>query len=201
MVEHRPKRQCPCILAGAGFVTISHLLDIVIVSPETMLGQSREASFTEIYSRYSRDVYRFALYLSGDPNLADDITSETFLRVWLSDTPIRMNTVKSWLLAIARNLFLHELRYLRRIRELPAEICLPDSVVNTVQAKQELTRAMAALATLPEVDRSALLLRSLHACSYQEIASILGISLASAKVKIHRARLHLSQLRDGEVSL
>jgi len=166
-----------------------------------MLGQSREASFTELYLRYSRDVYRFALYLSGDPNLADDITSETFLRVWLSDTPIRMNTVKSWLLTIARNLFLHELRYMRRTQKLPADVCLPESVVNTVQAKQELARAMAALATLPEVDRSALLLRSLHACSYQEIASILEISLASAKVKIHRARLHLNQLRHGEVSL
>jgi len=170
------------------------------VSPERVLGQSLEASFTDLYSRYSRDVYRFALYLSGDPNLAEDITSETFLRVWLTDTPIRLNTVKSWLLTIARNLFRHELRRLRRTQELPVELRLPDSVVNTVQAKQELARVMAALDTLPEVDRSALLLRALHACSYQEIAAILGISLASAKVKIHRARLHLSQLRDGKVS-
>ena len=67
-----------------------------------MLGQSREASFTELYSRYARDVYRFALYLSGDSKLAEDITSETFLRVWVTDTPIRLETVKPWLLTIVR---------------------------------------------------------------------------------------------------
>ena len=84
----------PAYVTWAGrFCNHFPLLDIVIVSPEP-LGHSRETSFTELYSRYSRAVYRFALYLSGDPNLADDITSETFLRVWLSDTPIRMNTVK-----------------------------------------------------------------------------------------------------------
>jgi DNA-directed RNA polymerase specialized sigma24 family protein len=40
--------------------------------------------FHDLYESYSRDVYRFALYLSGDPALADDITSETFVRVWSS---------------------------------------------------------------------------------------------------------------------
>jgi RNA polymerase sigma-70 factor (ECF subfamily) len=53
---------------------------------------------------------------------------------------------------------------------------------------------MADLGALPEIDRSALLLR-VEGCAYQEIAAILGISLASAKVKVHRARLRLGQLR------
>jgi len=60
--------------------------------------------FHDLYERYSRDVYRFALYLSGDPALADDITSETFVRVWSSREPIRFATVKGYLLTIARNL-------------------------------------------------------------------------------------------------
>ncbi|MGA3318760.1 MAG: RNA polymerase sigma factor [Candidatus Korobacteraceae bacterium] len=176
-------------------------MDIVSVSPETMLGQSREASFTELYSRYARDVYRFALYLSGDSKLAEDITSETFLRVWVTDTPIRLETVKSWLLTIVRNLFLHELRHLRRTQELPLDLCSPNSLTAAVQAKQELANLMAAVASLPEIDRSALLLRSLEGCSYQEIAAILGISLASAKVKVHRARLRLGQLKNSEGNL
>lgn len=171
------------------------------MSPETKLGQSREASFTELYSRYARDVYQFVLYLSGDSNVAEDITSETFLRVWLTDTPIRLETVKSWLLTIARNLFRHELRHLHRTQELPTDLRGPDSVVPAVQARQELAHVMSALATLPEMDRSAVLLRSVEGCSYQEIAAILGISLASAKVKVHRARLRLGQLRNGGMSL
>ena len=60
---------------------------------------------------------------------------------------------------------------------------------------------MAAVASLPEIDRSGLLLRSLEGCSYQEIAAILGISLASAKVKVDRARLRLGQLKNSEGNL
>ena len=39
-----------------------------------------DVDFHDLYSRHARDVHRFALYLSGDAALADDITSETFLR-------------------------------------------------------------------------------------------------------------------------
>ena len=49
--------------------------------------------FHELYTRYARDVHRFALYLSGDAALADDITSETFVRAWNSAAPIREATV------------------------------------------------------------------------------------------------------------
>ena len=62
--------------------------------------------FHELYDRYSRDVYRFALYLSGDPALADDIASETFIKLWSSPEPVRFATVKAYLLTIARNLWL-----------------------------------------------------------------------------------------------
>ena len=38
--------------------------------------------FHSLFERYSQDVYRFALYLSGDPSLAEEITQETFVRAW-----------------------------------------------------------------------------------------------------------------------
>lgn len=38
--------------------------------------------FATLYAEHARDVQRFALFLSGDPALADDITSETFIRAW-----------------------------------------------------------------------------------------------------------------------
>ena len=50
----------------------------------------------DLYSRYAGDVHRFALYLSGNAALADDLTSETFLRAWNSSTPIRESTVKAF---------------------------------------------------------------------------------------------------------
>jgi RNA polymerase sigma-70 factor, ECF subfamily len=58
--------------------------------------------FGSLYQRYSRDVLRFALYLTGSRSEAEDIVSETFVRAWLSASPIRDGTVKSYLLAIAQ---------------------------------------------------------------------------------------------------
>jgi RNA polymerase sigma-70 factor (ECF subfamily) len=68
------------------------------VDTESMPSEAKATSFVELYGAYARDVYRFALYLSGDSALAQDITSETFLRVWLAKDPVRAGSVKAWLL-------------------------------------------------------------------------------------------------------
>src|SRR5437867_9180685 len=68
----------------------------------------------ELYRRYSQDVFRFSFWLSGDRSEAEDITSETFVRAWAGADDLRMSTVKAYLLAIARNLFLHRRRRGRR---------------------------------------------------------------------------------------
>jgi len=70
--------------------------------------------FGSLYQRYSRDVLRFALYLTGSRSEAEDIVSETFVRAWLSGGPIRIVTVKSYLLAIARNLHIERHRHRAR---------------------------------------------------------------------------------------
>ena len=64
--------------------------------------------FGTLYTKYAPDVFRFAMYLSGNRSEAEDITSETFVRAWTAPEPIAMATVKGYLLTIARNLFLQE---------------------------------------------------------------------------------------------
>ncbi len=54
---------------------------------------------------------------------------------------------------------------------------------------------LAALQTLPEIDRAALAMRSEDQLPYDEIARVLGLSLSAVKVKIHRARLKLAEAR------
>src|SRR5215831_11611476 len=75
-------------------------------------------AFREIYERYYRDVYRFALFLSGHPSKADDLTAETFVRAWTARDRIRQTTVRSYLLTITRNLYLDEKRASSRLAPL-----------------------------------------------------------------------------------
>ena len=157
--------------------------------------------FHELYESYSRDVYRFALYLSGDPALADDVTSETFIRVWSSPEPVRLATVKAYLLTIARNLWLMERR--RCLRRQGLDETIPDSgqsPLRRVEVKDELDKVLRALQEFPEVDRAALLMRADEGLPYEEIAVALGLPVATVKVKVHRARLRLAQIRNPGVS-
>jgi RNA polymerase sigma-70 factor (ECF subfamily) len=154
--------------------------------------------FTALYKKHAPDVYRFALYLSGERGEAEDITSETFVRAWTSPGPIEMATVKSYLFTIARNLFLQGLRKKSRHVALDVEMRDPQAGPHVqAERKEKLHSVMAELQRLPEASRSALLMRAVDGMAYEEIAQVLGISLSAVKVKIHRARLALAGLRDA----
>ncbi len=154
--------------------------------------------FGALYKKYAPDVYRFALYLSGEHGEAEDITSETFVRAWTSPEPIRMATVKGYLFTIARNLFLQGLRKTSRHVVLDEDLRDPQASPYTqAKGKEELSAVLAGLQKLPEIDRAALLMRAFDEMPYEEIAQSLGISLAAVKVKIHRARLALAGVRDA----
>src|SRR4029434_6907062 len=62
-------------------------------------------SFRELYDRYYPDVFRFALFLTGDVARAEDLTADTFVRAWTARDRIRQETVRAYLLTITRNLF------------------------------------------------------------------------------------------------
>ena len=155
------------------------------------------SDFEDLYRRYAPDVYRFALYLSGSPAQAEDLASETFVRVWTARDNIRTASVKAYLFTIARNLHVDGRRREARNVELP-ELLFDPSPGPDVEAqdKQALDTVLRALQQIPEIDRAALLMRAQDGLPYEEIAAALGIPLASARVKVHRARLRLADLRD-----
>jgi RNA polymerase sigma-70 factor (ECF subfamily) len=157
-------------------------------------------TFHEIYERHAQDVYRYACWLSGSADAADDITSETFARAWAGRDAIRTETVKAYLFAIARNLYLQENRKAKRMTGLsPIQADPNPGPAQLTESRLELVRAMEAVQTLPEVDRAAFLLRVQHELPYEEIARILQLPLTTVKVKIHRARLKLAALKIGEI--
>lgn len=152
--------------------------------------------FHSLYQSYAPQVYRFALFLCGEPALADDITSETFVRAWTARGKIREATVKAYLFTIARNLYRDHLRREKRNTEL--EDSIPDSgpgLADRTEHKAELSAVMAALSQLPEADRAAVLMRAQEEMPYEEIAQVLNLPVTTVKVKVHRARLKLMQVR------
>ena len=151
-----------------------------------------------LYQRYAGAVRRFALYLCGDVMMADEITSDTFVRAWMAADRIRQPTVKSYLFTIARNAYVDLLR--RAARQTQLDEDMPDTRISTqtqMEQSAEVRAVLRALQHLPEMDRAVLLMRTFDEMPYEEIAETLGIPVVSARVRVHRARLKLMQTRQA----
>jgi len=150
--------------------------------------------FEMLYRQYASAVFRFAWGLCGDRSTAEDIVSETFVRLLTKAPRIETRTALAYLLAVARNTYLTGQR--KRPREVPLPEQLPTLACDPVvrlddQARLEVV--LQALGSLPEGEKAALLLRVDYDLPYEEIASVLGTSVGAAKVRVHRARLRLTR--------
>jgi RNA polymerase sigma-70 factor (ECF subfamily) len=154
-------------------------------------------TFEDLYRDHAADVHRFALYLTGDPAEAEDIASETFVQAWAADAPLKARTLRAYLFSIARNLHRRAHRQSRQLAAFGEQA--PDEapgLERELAGRSALAALLARLQALPEPDRAALLLRAFHGLAYDEIATALGLSVAAAKVKVHRARITLQNLRN-----
>jgi RNA polymerase sigma-70 factor (ECF subfamily) len=149
-------------------------------------------NFKDLYESYANEVYRFALWLAGDSLEAEDITSETFIRAWVHNSKIRTETLKAYLFAISRNIYLQHQR--KKKRQVVLVDIHPDPAPGPgelTESQLKLQRVQRVLQTLPEIDRAAFVLRVQHGLSYVEIARALELSLSTAKVKVYRVRKKL----------
>jgi len=145
--------------------------------------------FRELYERYYADVYRFAVFLTGNVARAEDLAADTFVRAWVARDRIRQNTVRAYLLTITRNLYRDALRASRLKVPLDEQIAdeAPAADVR-VERASALQQIRTRLRRVARGDRRALLLYVIRDMSYAEIATTLGVSVGAVKSRIFRAR-------------
>jgi len=165
-----------------------------------LLGGDKEA-FAELYRRRHGNVYRFALYMTGRPEIADDVAQETFMTL-INKTAAYDETkgaVNSFLLGIARNQVLRRLRQERPtvpVDEHHEEI---DKNVarrhfsHSVVRKEEIDAVRKAVLSLPEHYREVVILCELQEMSYAETAHIMNCAVGTVRSRLHRARALLAE--------
>lgn len=154
----------------------------------------------KLYRQHASAVFRFAWGLCGDRDEAEDLVSETFVRLLTRSPAIRTRTALAYLLAVARNAYLSRQR--KKRRELPISLdALPatqSSPLTALDNRARLEATIRALRGLPDGERAALLLRVDHNLPYEDIAITLGTTVGAAKVRVHRARMRLSEALKSE---
>lgn len=155
--------------------------------------------FEEMLSVYRAEIYRYALRLTGSASDADDLFQETFFKAFKAYRRLPDDAnVRAWLYRIATNTFLSERRKLQRQQPL-ADLML-DSLAappvdhdRAVDAGTLLKDVERFVATLPEKQRVALVLRKYHELGYDEIARTLNCSESAARANVYEA---LQKLRN-----
>jgi len=156
-------------------------------------------TWDEVVREHSARVYRLAYRLSGNRQDAEDLTQETFIRVFRSLANFAPGTFEGWLHRITTNLFLDMVRRRQRIRfdalpedteRLPGSAPSPEQVYTDTHLDPEVQAALDALS--PDF-RVAVVLCDIEGLTYEEIAATLGIKLGTVRSRIHRGRVQLRE--------
>lgn len=155
--------------------------------------------------RYQARLFGLALGIVGDRQLAEDVTQEAFIRVFrhAASYDERRGSVASWVLVITRNLAIDRLRERRPIPHAPVDrvfLSLASTAVTPEDATERSdasAQLRASLASLPDAQRRAVILATLHGRTAAEIAAQESIPIGTAK---SRLRLGLQRLRHEYVS-
>ena len=151
-------------------------------------------SWDELVRQHADRVYRLAYRLSGNQHDAEDLTQETFIRVFRSVQNYQPGTFEGWLHRITTNLFLDMVRRRNRIRmealpedydRVPADDPNPEQIYHDSRLGPDL---QAALDSLPPEFRAAVVLCDIEGLSYEEIGATLGVKLGTVRSRIHRGR-------------
>ena len=154
-------------------------------------------TWEQVVREHSARVYRLAYRLSGNAQDAEDLTQETFVRVFRSLADFSPGTFEGWLHRITTNLFLDMVRRRQRIRfdalpedteRLPGTAPSPEQVYADTHLDPQVQAALDALS--PEF-RVAVVLCDIEGLTYEEIAATLGIKLGTVRSRIHRGRVQL----------
>jgi RNA polymerase sigma-70 factor (ECF subfamily) len=160
----------------------------------------------ELYELHSGSVLSYLTSVSGNRELAEDLTGETFYKALLALDGFRgESSARTWLIRIARNLYLRFMERERRkvsLEKLSRRNGMLISKTSDPEKQflqQERARKIsAALLSLSEKDRTLLHLSVREDMSCLEIGEVLGLSISAVKVRLYRARRRFIQALEKE---
>jgi RNA polymerase sigma-70 factor (ECF subfamily) len=161
--------------------------------------------FTDLYEAHYDEVLAYCIRRIGSSE-ADEVAAEVFVVAWRRLEEIDLETARAWLFGVARGVLANRWRSGQRRTRLvgrlaglaaPAPLLPEDNVVRRAEDEE----VIKALRKLKAADREVLMLASWEELSAREIAHAVGISVAAAEQRLHRARRRLAKVLASPVAL
>jgi RNA polymerase sigma-70 factor (ECF subfamily) len=153
----------------------------------------KEKQFEELVKQYKRTIYSVCYMFSNDTDEVNDLFQEVLLRLWLGfDQFEKRSSVNTWVYRIALNTAITiDKRARRRLQTVPLTSAI--DLYDEQDSSLEQVRQLHSLISQLDVMDRGLVLLWLEGIGYDEIAAIMGITLANVGVRLHRIKEVLIQ--------
>ncbi|BBO67957.1 RNA polymerase sigma subunit ECF family protein [Desulfosarcina alkanivorans] len=155
-----------------------------------LVSEGNERAFRELLHRHQDAVYGFARRMLGDSQEAEDVTQDTFLRLYRASSRYRPEaSLRTFLFRIAKNICIdyHRKKRPELMAQLP-EIATEETPLDLLESAIEAGRLEKAIEALPANQRAALLLRHGEQMRYNQIAEVMELSVSAVESLLVRAR-------------
>ena len=150
--------------------------------------------FKEVYLTYSDKIFRYLYWHLGDTFLAEDLTSEVFLKVFKNIAKFKKGYLQAWIYRIAKNLLIDHYRSKKTgSLEEAAEIAVDDQLLERLDREEDVRKLQTAVAKLPENLREIVILRFFEEMSAAQVAEIIGTNEGNVRVLQFRALKKLKE--------
>ncbi|MGL4106948.1 RNA polymerase sigma factor [Clostridium sp. LP20] len=147
-----------------------------------------------IYYTYSDDVYHYLLSMSRNPDIAEDILQNTFMKVMNGIATFKGNSsLKTWIFTIARHEYFHYLKKSKSTVPLDEGLQIKDNIYDNYENKEKVEEILNYIDKLEEPYRSLMVLRLVNDITFREIAIILNKTESWARVTFMRYKCKLVQ--------
>ncbi len=175
------------------------ILFLSLFRPEKFFEELSLAEYQQVFTEFYKPIRNFIYYrCGGDADLAEDITQDTFLKLWETRQRIDKSTVKAYLYKIAQNNTINHLKrqqLLFKFRKKPSadrDYDTPEKLAEMTQYEEKLQRV---IASLPDGGREVFLMNRLEDLTYVEIAERLGLSVKAIEKRMSKVlRIFREQL-------
>lgn len=166
-----------------GAVTVQQ---VALIKP----GSSKNKRYEQLVQLYHADIYRYGYWLCKDPDIAQDLVQETFLRAWKHlDSLLDAAAAKSWLITILRR---ENARRFERKQfdydDAAEQDSLPDTEQSSAEQDCDNNKLRNYMAALPEEYREPLVMQVIGGFSSDEIAKLLQLNVNTVNTRLFRAR-------------
>ena len=165
------------------------------------LKEGDEAAFKEVMAMYKKPIFHYLSLLMGDRQLAEELTQDTFVKVFFKAGTLKCDTLpaaKAWIYTIATNLARSEFRK-KRIRRVFSLSELGEGQASYRPDVEGKLLAEQLLAMVPEKWRVPLVMKEMDNFSFEEISRVLNMPIGTVKSMVFRGKDHLrKQFLDSE---